>query len=63
MLLYLTHICDHLTRMVTRDNKHECLKGVMEGQKLMLILAAIATQIQREHIKGALALASFWLNN
>ena len=39
-----------------QDNKSECVKGTIEGQKLMLTLAAIATQMQRECIKGALAL-------
>ena len=43
------------------DNKHEHLKGAMEGQQLMLMLAAIATQMQRERIKGALALTWFEL--
>ena len=38
-----------------RDNKHERLKGTTEGQKLMLALATIATQMLRERIKGALA--------
>ena len=38
-----------------RDNKHECLKGVMEGQKLTQTFAAIAMQMQHKRIAGALA--------
>ena len=39
-----------------RDNKHKRLKGTTEGQKLMLTFAAIAKQMERNCIKGALAL-------
>ena len=38
-----------------RDNKDKCIKGALEGQKLMPSLAAIAMQIQCKHIKGAIA--------
>ena len=35
-----------------RDNKREHLKGVTEGQRLMIALAAIAMLMQRECIKN-----------
>ena len=50
-------IYDHLTRMATVDeiNKRERLEGAAVGQKLTLMLAASAMQIQRNRIKGTLA--------
>ena len=43
-----------------QDNKRKHLKDAMEGQKLMLTLATIATQMQRECIKGALPLHALY---
>ena len=40
---------------IKRDNKYERLKGATMGQKSMLTLVAIATEMQPERIKGALA--------
>ena len=49
-------IYDHLTRMVTIDEIINANASKMWCQKLMLTLAAIATQMQHKRIKGALAL-------
>ena len=46
-----------------RDNKRERIKGAMEDQKLVLTLAANATQMQRNRIRGALTLPAIPLSH
>ena len=57
-------IYDHLTRMTTVDEiiNANASKVPWEGKQLTLMLAAVATQMQHECIKGALAYQIPWLN-